>query len=127
MKKNKIQSFIQKNFFKKNILNNLLSKFFSLFNMSKSSWKIGFNQFNKKISQKDKITKIRLDNFSEFIKIGFPSKKQEDWKFSNFNKIIRKFNKISVNLNEKSELKFNNFLKEIGSIAIFNPFNYYIF
>ena len=48
MKKFKIQSFIQKNVFKKNILNNLFSKFFSLFNMSKSSWKISFNQFNKK-------------------------------------------------------------------------------
>ena len=48
MKKFKIQSFLQKNFFKKNILNKMFSSFFSLFNMSKSSWKVSFNQLNKK-------------------------------------------------------------------------------
>tara|TARA_B100000963_G_C22606819_1_gene662923 strand:- start:657 stop:2222 length:1566 start_codon:yes stop_codon:yes gene_type:complete len=48
MKKLKIQQFFQKNFFKKNILNKMFSKFFSLFNVSKSLWKVSFNQFNKK-------------------------------------------------------------------------------
>ena len=48
MKKFKIQSFLQKNFFKKNILNKLFSKFFSFFNVPKGTWKISFNQFSKK-------------------------------------------------------------------------------
>ena len=48
MKKFKIQSFLQKNFFRKNILSKLFSKFFTVFNMPKSTWKISFNQFKKK-------------------------------------------------------------------------------
>ena len=48
MKKLKIQSFLQKNFFKKNILNKRFSKFLTFFNMPKGTWKISFNQFNKK-------------------------------------------------------------------------------
>ncbi len=48
MKKFKIQSFLQKNFFKKNTLNKLFSKFFTFFNMPKSTWKISINQVKKK-------------------------------------------------------------------------------
>ena len=48
MKKFKIQSFLQKNLFKKNILNKLLSKFFTFFNVFKSPWKFSLNQFRKK-------------------------------------------------------------------------------
>ena len=66
MKKFKIQPFIQKNFFKKNILNNLFSKFFSLFNMSKSSWKINFNQLNKKNIENYISEKFQL-NYALFV------------------------------------------------------------
>ena len=66
MKKFKIQSFIQKNFFKKNILNNLFSKFFSLFNMSKSSWRINFNQLNKKNIENYISEKFQL-NYALFV------------------------------------------------------------
>ena len=66
MKKFKIQSFIQKNFFKKNILNNLFSKFFSLFNMSKSSWRINFNQLNKKKIENYISEKFQL-NYALFV------------------------------------------------------------
>ena len=48
MKKLKIQSFLQKNFFKKNILSKTFSKFFPFFNMPKGTWKISLNQLNKK-------------------------------------------------------------------------------
>ncbi len=48
MKKFKIQTFFQKNFLKKNILNKMFSKFFSLFNMPKGALKIVLNQFKKK-------------------------------------------------------------------------------
>ena len=66
MKKFKIQPFIQKNFFKKNILNNLFSKFFSLFNMSKSSWRINFNQLNKKNIENYISEKFQL-NYALFV------------------------------------------------------------
>ena len=89
-----------------------------------------FDKFNEQISKKDKIIKTRLDNFNEFSKLGFPSKRLEDWRFSDFNKIITKFDKISVNLNEKSELKFNNYISEFdhNKIIFFNGFyNYHSF
>ena len=62
MKKFKIQSFVQKSFFKKNILNKTINKFIALFNLPKSINKIGLNQFNKK----------NIENFiSEKIKINY--------------------------------------------------------
>ena len=83
-----------------------------------------FNEFNKKISQKNKITKTRLDNFNEFVKHGFPNKRLEDWKFSDFNKIITNFNNISVNLEKKTELEFDNYINEFehNKIVFINGF-----
>ena len=83
-----------------------------------------FHQFNNKISKKDKIIKIRLDNFNAFTKLGFPNKKLEDWKFSSFSKIITKFNKINVNLDEDSKLKFENYISEFehNKIVFINGF-----
>ena len=66
MKKFKIQSFLQKNLFKKNIPNKMFSKFFPLFNMSKSSWKISFNQFNKKNIENYISEKFQL-NYALFV------------------------------------------------------------
>ena len=66
MKKNKIQSFIQKNFFKKNILNKLFSKFFTFFNMPKGTWKINFSQFKKKNIEDYIFKKFQL-NYALFI------------------------------------------------------------
>ena len=48
MKKLKIQSFLQKNFFKKNILSKMFSKFFAFFNILKGTRKLSLNQFKKK-------------------------------------------------------------------------------
>ena len=66
MKKFKIQSFLQKGFFKKNILSKLFSKFFTLFNMPKSTWKISFNQFKKKNIENYLSEKFQL-NYALFI------------------------------------------------------------
>ena len=66
MKKFKFRSFLQKNFFKKNVLIKLFSKFFSLFNMSKSPLKISFNQFNKKNIENYISEKFQL-NYALFI------------------------------------------------------------
>ncbi len=83
-----------------------------------------FQKFNKKISKKNEITDIRLDNFNEFAKLGFPNKRLEDWKFSDFNKIITKFNNINVDLDEKTQLKFNNYIEEFehNKIVFINGF-----
>ena len=61
MKKFKIQSFFQKNFFKKNILNKIFSVFIPLFNVPKSTWKIGLNQFKKKNIENYIIEKFQLN------------------------------------------------------------------
>ncbi len=66
MKKFKIQSFLQKNFFKKNILNKMFSKFFTFFNMPKSTRKISFNQLKKKNIESYISEKFQL-NYALFI------------------------------------------------------------
>ena len=66
MKKFKIQSFVQKSFLKKNILNKLFSKFFTLFNMLKGTWKISFNQFKKKNIENYLSEKFRV-NYALFV------------------------------------------------------------
>ena len=66
MKKFKIQSFIQKNFFKKNILGKLFSKFFTFFNMPKGTWNISFNQLKKKNIENYISEKFQL-NYALFV------------------------------------------------------------
>ena len=79
-----------------------------------------FESFNKKISKKDTIAKIRSENFEKFSQLGFPSKKLEDWKFSDFNRIIsNKFKNININLEQKNEFKFNNYIKILSTIKLF--------
>ena len=72
-----------------------------------------FESFNKKISKKDTIAKIRSDNFEKFSQLGFPSKKLEDWKFSDFKEIISKeFKNINVDLENQYKFQFNDYIKE---------------
>ncbi len=66
MKKFKIQSFLQKNFLKKNILNKMFSRFFSIFNMPKSTLNISFNQFKKKNIENYISEKFQL-NYALFV------------------------------------------------------------
>ena len=66
MKKFKIRSFSQKNFFKKNILIKMFSKFFTLINISKSTWKFSFNKLNKKNIENYISQKFRL-NYALFV------------------------------------------------------------
>ena len=66
MKKFKIRSFLQKNFLRKNILNKMFSKFFTLFNVLKSTLKISFNQFNKKNIESYVSEKFQL-NYALFV------------------------------------------------------------
>ena len=71
MKKFKIQSFFQKGFLKKKILSNFFSKFFSLFNMLKSTGKISFYQFNKKNIENYISQKFRLNYVLFLLSIVF--------------------------------------------------------
>ena len=72
-----------------------------------------FENFNQRISKKNIISKTRSDNFKKFLELGFPNKRLEDWKFSDFNKIILKdFKKINVNLYKKNKIDFNDYIKD---------------
>ena len=44
--------------------------------------------FLKKIGVKEEYIELRRQNLKKFFEIGFPSKKQEDWKFLDLGKII---------------------------------------
>ena len=83
-----------------------------------------FENFNQRISKKNIISKTRSDNFKKFLELGFPNKRLEDWKFSDFNKIITKFKKISVNPDEENELKFKNYINEFehNKVVFINGF-----
>ena len=72
-----------------------------------------FENFNKQISKKEVIAKTRSDNFSKFANLGFPNKKLEDWKFSDFNEIIsKKFKNIHVDLKNQNKFQFNDYIQE---------------
>ena len=88
-----------------------LKKTFDIFNKKMSVWEI---QHNK-----------REENFKKFVETGLPTKKLEDWKFSNFNQIISSnLKNLNIDLNEcwdmetrlpelnKKKIKFNDYLKE---------------
>ncbi len=84
-----------------------------------------FNNFNNQISKKNIITKTRLVNFNKFLELGFPNKKLEDWKFSDFANIVSKdFQNINVNLNEINKFTFENYIKQFehNKIVFLNGF-----
>ena len=79
-----------------------------------------FENFNKNITTKNTISKIRQDNFDKFLSSGFPNKKLEDWKFSDFKKIIsQNFKNLKINLKNKKKLSFDNHIKEFSHNKIF--------
>ena len=66
-----------------------------------------FNIDFKKISSfSEREALDRKKNFEIFLKTGLPNKKNENWKFSDFNSIINKnFKKITNNIDFKFEKK----------------------
>ena len=80
--------------------------------------KTDFDKVIKNLKSSEKDIELRKKNLSEFIKNGFPNKRIEDWKFSDFNQII------SSNI---KELKFfNNKTKpdEFDQSTLINNFNH---
>ena len=74
---------------------------------------IDFRNFLKVLNLSEKNLNSRKKEFDKFISLGFPSKKSEDWKFIDLNKIISKkipnlkfFNElVNVNFHNKNYLK----------------------
>tara|TARA_Y100001970_G_scaffold277428_1_gene381582 strand:+ start:1305 stop:2624 length:1320 start_codon:yes stop_codon:yes gene_type:complete len=84
-----------------------------------------FDTFNKKMSVWDIQQNKREENFKKFVEAGLPTKKLEDWKFSNFNQIIsNNLKNLNIDLDEwldlktripelnKNKINFNDYFKE---------------
>ena len=87
-------------------------------------FEINFNQIDKQgitIEEKN----FREKNLEIFNSLGFPNKKLEDWKFSDFANIISKdFQNINVNLNEINKFTYDNYIKQFehNKIVFLNGF-----
>ena len=80
--------------------------------MKMLNFKIDSNEIDKigKFSKKEK--NFRLQNLNYFNEIGFPNKKNEDWKFSDLRDIVSKnFKKLNLKFS-KSEKPKVKFIKE---------------
>ena len=89
-----------------------------------------FDKFIKKLNLPKKNIDLRKKNLEKFINLGFPNKKEEDWKFSDLSKIISTnikdlkyfdkelFNKKNKNLIPKDALPYKLF--EHNKIIITN-------
>tara|TARA_B100001029_G_scaffold172097_1_gene169535 strand:+ start:296 stop:1540 length:1245 start_codon:yes stop_codon:yes gene_type:complete len=69
-------------------------------------------EFERYIKNKDDFSptekKARRESLKSFIEMGFPNKKLEDWKFTDFNQIISKnFKKLKINESIKKTNKVN--------------------
>ncbi len=76
------------------------------------NFKISPSEINKikLLNQKDK--NFRLENLKVFNQQGFPSRNQEDWKFSDINQIFSKNFKNLESFKNESKPKSINFIKE---------------
>ena len=76
------------------------------------NFKISPSEINKikVLNQKDK--NFRLENLKLFNQQGFPSRNQEDWKFSDINQIFSKNFKNLESFKNEIKLKSINFIKE---------------
>ena len=82
--------------------------------------KKNFNSFVNQYHPKLDDEKKRIEAFKDFEKRGFPNKKLEDWKFSDFSSIIsNKIENIKVSLKKNKNFKFENFIKDFDHTKIF--------
>ena len=61
-----------------------------IFNLMKEQLQIDFDNIIKTSSFTKRDIEIKQNFLNEFIKIGFPNRRQENWKFSDLNQIIKK-------------------------------------
>ncbi len=63
-----------------------------------------FDEFKKFNLTSNELEKIRIKNFKKFEKIGFPTKKQEHWKYTDLRTIINNnFDNLQI-INNKKKL-----------------------
>ena len=70
----------------------------------------------------DKVHPLRQDAFSKFLEIGLPTKKWEDWRFTNLSSISKGNFRISeIQDAPKGDLDISPYkLKDIDTIVIYN-------
>ena len=61
-----------------------------VFNLMKEQLQIDFDNIIKTASFTKRDIELKQNSLNEFIKTGFPSRRQENWKFSDLNQIIKK-------------------------------------
>ena len=61
-----------------------------VFNLMKEQLQIDFDNIIKTSSFTKRDIELKQNSLNEFIKTGFPNRKEEDWKFSDLNQIINK-------------------------------------
>ncbi|MDC3355556.1 Fe-S cluster assembly protein SufD [Candidatus Pelagibacter sp.] len=61
-----------------------------VFNLMKEQLQIDFDNIIKTSSFTKRDIEVKQNSLNKFIKTGFPNKKQENWKFSDLNQIIKK-------------------------------------
>ena len=83
---------------------------------------LNFSEFQKQNHISNELDEIRINNFNNFQKKGFPSKKEESWKYTDLNKII-------IDNLHKLEIPTKNEISHFDNNQIFKNFkhNYVIF
>ena len=61
-----------------------------VFNLMNEQLQIDFDNIIKTSSFTKRDIELKQNALNEFIKIGFPNRRQENWKFSDLNQIIKK-------------------------------------
>ena len=77
---------------------------------------LDIRNFLKKLGVKDKYIDLRRQNLKKFFEIGFPSRKQEDWKFLDLSKIISEKipNLKYVNDEVFENIDYKNNIQQLG-------------
>tara|TARA_B100000579_G_scaffold426391_1_gene433542 strand:- start:2491 stop:3744 length:1254 start_codon:yes stop_codon:yes gene_type:complete len=77
-----------------------------------NSFKINFTEIDKFKNLSSEEKDFRIKNLNLFNQTGFPNKRNEDWKFSDFREIVQKnFSKLNIK-NINSKRKQINFIKD---------------
>ena len=61
-----------------------------IFNLMKEQLQIDFDNIIKTSSFTKRDVKLKQNSLNKFLKTGFPNRRQENWKFSDLNEIIKK-------------------------------------
>ena len=90
--------------------------------MNVSHFQTEFDKMMNRDYFSDKVHPLRQDAFSKFLEIGLPTKKWEDWRFTNLSSISKGNFRISeIQDAPKGDLDISPYkLKDIDTIVIYN-------